>query len=300
MCGSRPMATPTDCPTCVPTPITARATRASCSGRPYVARPDRQLGRVPARLVADPARTSRSTPACATRSSGCATPRISQNTIDPLTGELRGTNAMHAERTCGRRASASSTTGPTRAAPRSTATGAASTSRSRWTSTAQFGGETTYRQRLRSGAVRRLRRGHRRARRDRLRGERRGCRCLARTCSAPACSSRPASRRSTWTRRSLGVEYEVIDDLKLGVSFQNRRLGRVIEDVSTDGAETYIIANPGEWSARRRRLACAPQIERDRPIQRSASGSSTSSSCSAASAIFDKPRRDYNALQCTR
>ena len=45
-----------------------------------------------------------------------------------------------------------------------------------------------------------------------------------------------------------GFEYEVIDDLKLGVSYQNRRLGRVIEDVSTDGANTYIIANPGEWS----------------------------------------------------
>jgi len=40
----------------------------------------------------------------------------------------------------------------------------------------------------------------------------------------------------------------VLDDLKVGVSYQNRVLGRVIEDVSTDGANTYIIANPGEWS----------------------------------------------------
>src|SRR5690606_21295898 len=46
-----------------------------------------------------------------------------------------------------------------------------------------------------------------------------------------------------------GFEYEVMDDLKIGVSYQNRRMGRVIEDVSTDGANTYIIANPGEWSA---------------------------------------------------
>jgi len=45
-----------------------------------------------------------------------------------------------------------------------------------------------------------------------------------------------------------GAEYEVLDDLKVGVSYQNRVLGRVIEDVSTDGANTYIIANPGEWS----------------------------------------------------
>ncbi|MBA2541046.1 MAG: TonB-dependent receptor, partial [Deltaproteobacteria bacterium] len=46
-----------------------------------------------------------------------------------------------------------------------------------------------------------------------------------------------------------GFEYEILDDLKVGVSYQHRALGRVIEDVSTDGANTYIIANPGEWSA---------------------------------------------------
>jgi outer membrane receptor protein involved in Fe transport len=45
-----------------------------------------------------------------------------------------------------------------------------------------------------------------------------------------------------------GVEYELMDDLKLGLALQHRTLGRVIEDVSTDNAETYIIANPGEWS----------------------------------------------------
>jgi hypothetical protein len=46
----------------------------------------------------------------------------------------------------------------------------------------------------------------------------------------------------------LGFEYELADDVKLGVALQHRSLGRVIEDVSTDGAQTYVIANPGEWS----------------------------------------------------
>lgn len=46
-----------------------------------------------------------------------------------------------------------------------------------------------------------------------------------------------------------GAEYELVEDLVVGVVYQDRRLGRVLEDLSTDGANTYIIANPGEWSA---------------------------------------------------
>ena len=44
----------------------------------------------------------------------------------------------------------------------------------------------------------------------------------------------------------FGIEYELMEDLKVGMSVQSRALKRVIEDVSTDGAATYIIANPGE------------------------------------------------------
>lgn len=46
----------------------------------------------------------------------------------------------------------------------------------------------------------------------------------------------------------LGGEYEVMEDLKVGLSYQNRRLGRVLEDLSTDNAQTYVLANPGSWS----------------------------------------------------
>jgi hypothetical protein len=95
----------------------------------------------------------------------------------------------------------------------------------------------------------------------------------------------------------LGLEYEIMEDLKLGIAFQNRQLGRVIEDVSVDGAQTYIIANPGEWSADEEqalmdqiagttdateRARLENELEQYRGIR-----------------IFDKPRRDYNALQFT-
>jgi outer membrane receptor protein involved in Fe transport len=94
-----------------------------------------------------------------------------------------------------------------------------------------------------------------------------------------------------------GVEYELMDDLKVGLSFQNRVLGRVIEDVSTDGANTYLIANPGEWSsAEERRLeeliastdsvSLKDRLENELRLFRGIR-------------IFDKPRRDYNALQLT-
>ena len=82
-------------------------------------------------------------------------------------------------------------------------------------------------------------------------------------------------------------------------SCQNRRLGRVIEDVSTDGANTYIIANPGEWS-RGRGAASSQQRDRDDDRQaRARAGSSTSSRCSRASASSTSRARDYNALEFT-
>jgi outer membrane receptor protein involved in Fe transport len=94
-----------------------------------------------------------------------------------------------------------------------------------------------------------------------------------------------------------GFEYEVMDDLKIGVSFQNRRLGRVIEDVSTDGADTYIIANPGEWS-QGEQDALEDRISRtDDPEIRQRLTNQLR--LFQGIRIFDKPRRDYNALQFT-
>ncbi len=43
-----------------------------------------------------------------------------------------------------------------------------------------------------------------------------------------------------------GVQYDVGLDLVLGASYIHRDLGRIIEDISPDGGNTYIIANPGD------------------------------------------------------
>jgi hypothetical protein len=45
---------------------------------------------------------------------------------------------------------------------------------------------------------------------------------------------------------TLGGELALEPDLRVGLTLQDRRIGDVIEDASTDGASTYVIANPGE------------------------------------------------------
>jgi outer membrane receptor protein involved in Fe transport len=95
----------------------------------------------------------------------------------------------------------------------------------------------------------------------------------------------------------IGAELALPSGFVVGVTAQHRRLGRVIEDVSTDGADTYIIANPGEWSEQAEadlihkisttmdknvRDRLERDLERFRGIRR-----------------FDKPVRDYTALEVT-
>lgn len=102
---------------------------------------------------------------------------------------------------------------------------------------------------------------------------------------------------------TVGVEYEILEDLRVGVSYQNRRLGRVIEDMSVDGASTYYIGNPGEFS----------DSEEDKLLNEiedlEAGGMATKDQRDAAiksledyrgiRKIMDKPVRDYNAVQLT-
>jgi hypothetical protein len=93
----------------------------------------------------------------------------------------------------------------------------------------------------------------------------------------------------------LGADYEIAEDLTLSLSFQNRRLGRVIEDVSVDGAATYVIANPGEWSS-------AAEADLEAEIARAtddAERNRLQNELAQYQAIrgFDTPRRDYSALQ---
>jgi outer membrane receptor protein involved in Fe transport len=94
-----------------------------------------------------------------------------------------------------------------------------------------------------------------------------------------------------------GFEYEILDDLKIGVSYQNRNLGRVIEDVSTDGANTYVIANPGTWSTDEQN-SLEQQIARtDDPTTKARLQNQLTEFEGIRS--FDKPSREYNAIQFT-
>jgi Carboxypeptidase regulatory-like domain/TonB dependent receptor len=98
----------------------------------------------------------------------------------------------------------------------------------------------------------------------------------------------------------FGVEYELMEDLKIGMSVQSRALKRVIEDVSTDGAATYIIANPGEWSD-----------EEEAKLQDQIDDATMDGDTTKAARlerlmrlykgirVFDAPQRRYDALQFT-
>lgn len=46
----------------------------------------------------------------------------------------------------------------------------------------------------------------------------------------------------------LGFQYEIRPDLSVGVRGIYRDLGRVIEDISVDGASSYIVTNPDQWT----------------------------------------------------
>ena len=95
----------------------------------------------------------------------------------------------------------------------------------------------------------------------------------------------------------IGGEYQVAEDWKLGLTYQNRRLGRVIEDVSTDGAATYLIANPGEWSsaeerALESRIARSTDATEKARLQRDLT-------MFRGIRTFDAPTRNYNAIEAT-
>ena len=107
----------------------------------------------------------------------------------------------------------------------------------------------------------------------------------------------PGIKPQYMEERILGVEYELAEDLKLGIAYQNRYLGRVIEDVSTDGAATYIIANPGEWDDGERAKLQARIDSADDPTERQRLQNLMNQFMGIR--VFDKPARNYDALQFT-
>lgn len=95
----------------------------------------------------------------------------------------------------------------------------------------------------------------------------------------------------------LGVEYEVLEGLTLGLSVKVRTLGRVLEDVSTDNAQTYVLANPGEWT-QSQTDAYQKKIDAEMDPARKARLESNLKQFEGIN-DFDKPRRDYFAVEAT-
>jgi hypothetical protein len=105
----------------------------------------------------------------------------------------------------------------------------------------------------------------------------------------------PGIRAQYMDETLAGFEAQLAPDLKLGVTYQNRRLGRVIEDVSTDGANTYIIANPGEWSREEERKLEAQLAAADDP--ETVSRLSNQLALYRGIRRFDRPERSYDAVE---
>lgn len=88
-----------------------------------------------------------------------------------------------------------------------------------------------------------------------------------------------------WT---VGGEYELLNNLKVGAALVHRSLGRAIEDISIDGGTTYVIANPGE-------------IDEQGVMDQLANGEIDADTAQAllSAKEFDTPTRNYDALQLT-
>lgn len=107
----------------------------------------------------------------------------------------------------------------------------------------------------------------------------------------------------------LGTEYELMPDFKIGMNYVHRNLPIVIEDMSADSANYYLIGNPGEdYDALAETLY---QDALDGGLVACTDGTATTENCALAfenearsfnvSRIdtFDKPYRTYDALQLT-
>ncbi|MSP59793.1 MAG: hypothetical protein EXR72_05520 [Myxococcales bacterium] len=109
-----------------------------------------------------------------------------------------------------------------------------------------------------------------------------------------------------------GVMFDVGLDIVLGASYQYRNLGRVIEDVSADGGETYVVANPGEPNdpntikkLQNQIGALAKQIQgttdqtKIDDLTKQKNDATKQLALYNTTATFEKPKRDYHALVVT-
>ncbi len=99
----------------------------------------------------------------------------------------------------------------------------------------------------------------------------------------------------------LGAEYEFMPNLKIGANYVRRTLPVVIEDISVDGGNTYIITNPGfDQSAEAERLAAeAARLSMSSDAQERALGQVMQSRADSLAYVhkLEKPVRNYDAMQ---
>lgn len=108
----------------------------------------------------------------------------------------------------------------------------------------------------------------------------------------------------------VGYEQEVVEDLVAGVTWIHNSLGRAVEDISVDGGNNFIIANPGETVATAdiaaKQAQCValetalagldPDDEQQTQLSRDLSRcQSLVSAFTQAGRMFDRPSRNYDA-----
>jgi outer membrane receptor protein involved in Fe transport len=108
----------------------------------------------------------------------------------------------------------------------------------------------------------------------------------------------PGTRGQFMDEVIVGTEYEIVEDLTVGVAVKDRRIKRVLEDVSIDNAETYIIGNPGFFPAAeeerlRRDIAGLPEGSTERALLEERLDGFL------ALRAFDRPRREHQAVELT-
>ena len=102
----------------------------------------------------------------------------------------------------------------------------------------------------------------------------------------------PDLKGSYTTQFGGGIQYEVLQDLSVGVDYIGRRLGRVIEDLSSNDGAAFMVANPSEGQA------YAPSANAGYVSPTYAIGADNQTGTSYF-VKWPKPVRDYDAVSFT-
>ncbi|HEX4418849.1 MAG TPA: TonB-dependent receptor, partial [Kofleriaceae bacterium] len=94
----------------------------------------------------------------------------------------------------------------------------------------------------------------------------------------------------------IGAEYELLPDLKLGISYTHRTLPNVIEDISPDNGIDFLIANPGQNYDGAAAQLHAQSLAVAATDPTLAATLDQRAGWLAAVKTFDKPSRNYDAV----